>query len=77
MTVCLNWDVFTSIMVSQLNNAVFVDFLGVLDNQGMGTAQLNLPPVPGAAGVTLYFAYLLKGSPWDFASNPVGIDIVP
>jgi hypothetical protein len=31
---------------------------------------------PGMAGVTLSFAYALN-NPWDFASNPVGIEIVP
>jgi hypothetical protein len=33
-----------------------------------------LPPV--AVGITMHFAYALNG-PWDFASNPVGVEIVP
>jgi hypothetical protein len=49
--------------------------MGQLDSQGSATAQLNLPPVPGFAGVTMYFAYALNG-PWDFVSNPVPITIV-
>jgi hypothetical protein len=72
----LNWDTFTSLVVLYANTPIFHDFLGVLDSQGSGKAQLNLGPVPGYAGSVLYFAYALN-KPWDFVSNPVKIEIVP
>jgi hypothetical protein len=50
--------------------------MGILDASGTATAQLNAPPVPGFAGVTMHYAYALN-NPWDFVSNPVAIEIVP
>jgi hypothetical protein len=75
VTLPLNWDLFTNIVINMVNGPIFQNFMGKLDMNGTATATLNLPPVPGAAGLTLYFAYALK--PYDFASNPVAIDIVP
>jgi parallel beta-helix repeat protein/predicted outer membrane repeat protein len=75
-TLPLNWDIFTNIIIPLINTTVFKNFMGTLDGQGSGTAQLNLPPAPGAAGTTMYFAYALN-NPWNFVSNPVGIEIVP
>jgi plastocyanin len=72
----VNWDIFTSIVVSLLNTPVFKDFQGNLDGSGLGKATMNLGPIPGAAGFTMSFAYAVV-SPWDFASNPVDILIVP
>ncbi len=34
------------------------------------------PPTSFAAGLTIHFANALN-NPWDFVSNPVGIEIVP
>ena len=60
-----------------LNTSVFKNFVNTLDAGGSGTAVFDtLGPIPGASGVTLYFAYALN-KPWDFASNYVTIDIVP
>jgi hypothetical protein len=59
-----------------INTPFFTNFQGKLDEQGKGSTQLNLPPVPGTVGVIMYFAYALN-NPWDFVSNPVGIEIVP
>ena len=73
----LNWDLFTNVVLSMLNTSVFTDFMGYLDGSGSGMAQLNLPPLgSGYAGLKMYFAYCLNG-PYDFASNPVTIEIVP
>lgn len=73
----LNWDLFMSLVIGQLNTAVFSNFLGSLDGNGSANAAFDtLGPVPGAAGLTLHFAYALN-KPWNFASNAVGIDIVP
>jgi hypothetical protein len=43
-----------------------------------GSAQMNLPPIPGGAGLKMYFAYALSPPPsWNFVSNPVTIEIIP
>jgi hypothetical protein len=73
----LNWDLFTNLILSWLNSPTFHDFMGTLDGTGLGTAQLKLEPMhPGSAGIVMHFAYALN-KPWNLASNPVGIEIVP
>jgi hypothetical protein len=73
----LNWDVFTEFVISLLNSPFFTGFLGTLDASGLGTAQMNLPPLPHAAvGIEMSFAYALNG-PWDFASFTVQVEVVP
>jgi hypothetical protein len=76
VTLPLNWDIFTNLIIGLINSPVFYDFMKTLDTSGYSKAQLNLGPVPGAAGITMHFAYALN-KPWDFVSNPVGIKIVP
>ncbi|MHC4944911.1 MAG: right-handed parallel beta-helix repeat-containing protein, partial [Planctomycetota bacterium] len=71
----LNWDSFTDLVFGLLNTQFFSGFLGTLDGNGQATAQLNVPPVPGLAGTTMYYAYCLN-SPFDFVSNPIPIEIV-
>jgi hypothetical protein len=71
----VNYDIFTNIVIDGLNGPLFQKFLDYLDGNGKAQAQLLLPPVPGAAGTVMHFAYALKGPPWDFASNPVDIKI--
>lgn len=77
-TLPLNWDVFTDLVISLLNTAVFADFLGTLDGNGNAVATMDtfgrLPP--GSAGQTVHFAYCCN-NPFDFVSNPVEIRIVP
>jgi hypothetical protein len=75
-TLPLNWDVFTDFVASLINTVVFSNFMGTLDGSGTATAQLNAPPVPGFAGVTMHYAYGLN-NPWDFVSNPIPVEIVP
>jgi plastocyanin len=72
----INWDVFTGLVVSLLNTPIFSNFQGSLDVSGKGTAALNLGPLPGAAGLIMTFAYAVA-PPWNFASNTVGITVVP
>jgi len=72
----VNWDWFSDLEMTLLNTYIFSNFASTLDAQGMGSAQLNLPPVPGAAGVTMHFAYCCN-NPFDFVSNPAAIEIVP
>jgi S-formylglutathione hydrolase FrmB len=76
VTLPLNWDFFTNLIVTYANSIIFQDFMGTLSDEGFATAQLNLTPVLGAAGITMHFAYALN-NPWDFVSNPVEIQIVP
>jgi hypothetical protein len=72
----LNWDSFTDLVLSMANTIVFSNFLYKLDASGDASAQLFVPPVPGYAGLTMHYAYCL-GSPFDFASNPIEMLIVP
>jgi len=73
----LNWDPFTALALSLLNTPVFVDFLGILDSDGLATATLCSTPIPGVyCGITVYFSYCLT-SPYNYTSNPVGIHIIP
>lgn len=73
----LNRDAFTGFVLNNLNGPVFTDFLGVLDSGGFATAELNAPPlVPVLVGSQVVFACALM-NPWNTASNPVRIDIVP
>jgi hypothetical protein len=76
VTLPLNWDVFTSVVISLANSSIFHNFMGTLGNDGTATATLNLPPVPGMAGVSMYYAYACNNK-WDFVSNPVEIYIYP
>ena len=76
VTIPVNWDVTTDLLVSLINTPIFANFLGNLDSQGEATAQMLLPMVTGAAGLTMTFAYACD-KPWNFASNAVMIDIVP
>ena len=72
----LVWDGFTSLVVDNLGPPHFVDFAGLLDSSGSGTATLDADPLdPGWIGHRLFFAYALA-LPWDFASWPVSISIV-
>jgi hypothetical protein len=71
----VNWDFFTNIVINLANTAIFDNFLGTLDGTGSAAATLNMPPVPGAAGITMYYAYALN-NPWDFVSNPLAVEIV-
>ena len=77
VTLPLNWDVFTNLVLDLANTPLFPDFLGTLDGAGRGNAQIFTAPLPpSSAGTTMYFAYALN-KPWDFASNAVMVGIVP
>jgi hypothetical protein len=78
VTLPLNWDFFTYIVLSLANTQALSGFNDTLDASGIGSATLDTlgPLPPTAVGSVLYFAYLLY-PPIDFASNPVAIEIVP
>lgn len=78
-TVPLNWDYFTDIVVmfSIPGSVVFTDFYGTLDSSGLMKAVFDTNgPLPGLLGLTFSFAYVLQGPPWDFASNPIDVEVV-
>jgi len=77
-TLPLNWDLVTELFMKLANGPMALNFSGTLDKDGKASAKLDtLGPIPGnPAGVTLNFAYLLY-YPFDFVSNPVGVQILP
>lgn len=75
-TLPLNWDPLTDLVLSLVNSAFFTDFLGILDPDGRGLAQLTAPSNIGNVGLVIHFAYLLN-DPFDYVSNPAPMEIVP
>jgi hypothetical protein len=76
-TLPLNWDIFTGLVINLINTPIFSNFTASLDGNGSASASFNtLGPIVGAQGITFHFAYALN-NPWDFVSNPVGIEILP
>lgn len=74
----LNWDIFTKLVVGLINTPIFTNFLGTLKGTGSASATFDTlgPLTPGTVGLTMNFAYALN-APWNFVSNPVGIEIIP
>jgi hypothetical protein len=75
-TLPLNWDIFTNAVLLYVNTPVFDKFLGGLDAGGKAVATLTLGPIPGTAGLSMHFAYLLN-NPFNYVSTPVNIVVVP
>jgi hypothetical protein len=76
-TMPLVWDPITDVIFSMANTPFFSNFVGKLDGSGTGAAQLNIPALPaGYTSVKIFFAFTVS-NPFDFASNPVEIEIVP
>ena len=77
VTVPLNYDVFTDIVILFWNTPVFENFLGTLDSKGRAMSVLNAAAIdPSAVGVTMNVAFVLA-NPIDFASNAAPVTIVP
>lgn len=78
VTLPVNFDSFTyNVVFPLINTPMFKDFMGTLDSEGKGAAQLNLPQLsPDYVGIKMYYAYCLN-KPFDFVSNPVDVEIVP
>lgn len=73
----INWDPFTEFVLALMDLSVFFDFYGSLDAGGKGSAVLSSPSLAsGSIGLRMDFAYCLNHT-FNFASNPVGIEIVP
>jgi hypothetical protein len=77
VTLPVNWDFFTSLVINLMNLPLFQQFAGNLDGLGGGTAGFGLFQVdPGMIGLEFTLAFALR-NPWDFVSNPVQIEVVP
>jgi len=74
----INFDKFTNIVFRMMHTPFFFNFIGTLDSNGTAKALFSsLGPLPiDLVGYSLYYAYALN-KPWNFASNPVEILIVP
>jgi len=73
----INWDVFTDLVFAYVNTALFVDFMGILDASGSAAASLVAPALPPTSvGAVMTYSYVVS-NPFDFASNPVEVEIVP
>jgi hypothetical protein len=78
VTLPLNPDIFTYVIIGLANTPNFKDFVGVLDNQGKATASLTLGVMPTEiAGFSLHLAYTTAEMPFTFVSNPVSVKFVP
>lgn len=78
VTIPINWDIFTNLVINLTNTSIFQNFYGTLDSSGKATAMFDtLGPFTGGAGLNMNFAFGLDLSYWDFASNPVFVDVVP
>jgi hypothetical protein len=76
VTIPINWDSFTELVLSLTNTTVFKGFYDTLNHDGEKTAILVAPPLnPAYVGVVMHYAYCLN-NPFDFTSNAVGIEIV-
>jgi hypothetical protein len=76
-TLPVNWDAFTDQMLILLNTPIFSNFMAKLDIHGASEAELWIFPIdPGFVGLEMTYAYALD-MPFDYASNPVQVEIVP
>jgi len=77
VTIPLNSDSLTLLVLTGVNGPNFVDFFGTLDGSGGAEAELDIPgPLdPALVGLTAHFAYALF-PPWDFASNATAVEII-
>jgi hypothetical protein len=75
----INYDGMTQIGLDGLNGPIFGGFLGVLNAQGVGQAQLSLPPSAAIPTGTMHLATVLLGATQLFTavSNPIELSILP
>jgi len=75
VTIPLNRDALTDLILNNLSRPILETFLGTLDGSGHAGANLTVGPLhPWWIGKTLHFAYATT-NPWDFASNAVAVEI--
>lgn len=77
VTLPINWDAYTDIVFAYVNWPYFSKFMMSLNAIGQGSAMLYAPPLPPSwVGIKMHYAFCLNNF-FDFASNPVGIEIIP
>jgi hypothetical protein len=75
----INYDSLTQLGLDNLNGAMFANFVGILDAQGVGQATFALPPnLPLGLGPT-HFAGVLLGQTQLFTAvtNSISLQITP
>lgn len=74
-------DAVTFLGLQDMNiSPLFQNFAGVLDAQGNGLALSAIPPVPGLAGLNLWFGYVTFSGPSTlsgFSSNAIQVTFIP
>ncbi|KAA3605467.1 MAG: hypothetical protein DWQ01_19285 [Planctomycetota bacterium] len=77
-TLPLNHDALGDWFLANLNGPALQNFAGNLDASGGAAATLDTlgPLAPSYIGQTVHFAFALR-NPWDFASNPMALLILP
>ena len=70
----LNWDIFTSLVITLMNGPAFSNFMGILDGSGKASAELNVSsPLPSnLAGTLIHFAYAVY-----FPTDPTQLNAGP
>jgi|GEM_PF-6405085 len=76
LVVPLNRDLFTEFLIRNARASWCGRFFGTLDGEGLEAAVLDIPAIPALTGLEFYFAFVLN-EPWDVASNPATIQMVP
>jgi hypothetical protein len=73
----IKWDWMTDFVIGNFNQYFCQDFFGVLDSNGMATAQFNIGPTPLVYDTYVFhFAYGVYNFGWKFASNPVTVVLI-
>ena len=77
LTLPVNADATTLVLLGASNTSVLQNFIGILDPLGRAVATANVPPLDASvAGTTLTFGFLLA-NPFNLVSNPVSLSIAP
>jgi hypothetical protein len=78
VTLPLNFDYFTGVILLYLNTPLFENFMNLLDGEGRSWAQLDAKGMipPGGAGHVMTYSFTL-GNPFNFVGNPVSVEILP
>ncbi|MHC4944888.1 MAG: right-handed parallel beta-helix repeat-containing protein [Planctomycetota bacterium] len=78
VTLPLNFDYFTGVILLYLNTPLFDNFLGLLDVRGQSWARLDATGMipPGGAGHVMCFSFTMN-NPFNFVGNPAFVGIVP
>jgi hypothetical protein len=76
VTVPLNVDAITSLVLANWNTPLVANFVGTTDATGAAFATINIPPVAIGGAIALDFAGALL-NPVDFATNAVHVTLVP